>query len=65
MAEACVGIGQRDVECSDGDTRFSLGAAILGHHDGRKFTKMSFHKCENDVFILAVISIVVVYHSNH
>lgn len=38
MAEACVGIGQRDVECSDGDTRFSLGAAILGHHDGRKFT---------------------------
>ena len=38
MAEACVGIGQRDVECSDGDTRFSLGAAILGHHDRGKFT---------------------------
>jgi hypothetical protein len=38
MAEECIGVGKRDVECSDGDTRFSLGAAILGHHDRGKFT---------------------------
>jgi hypothetical protein len=38
MADACIVVGERHVECSDGDTRFGLGAAILGHHDRGKFT---------------------------